>query len=203
MNPMQFPKTRMVWLGPVTFFFHRDLSGEVALTPDDEPVLCQACSDDQVRAGVMERLGDAPNSEQCRCCGRFSWGRVESVAEFTRSLGLDGEHPAGALEVLAELEDETAQRLADLGEPPTDPVDAERTRERLSVVRCLKTFVASLQQASHEREGQGLLAELAAIVHEVARGYGEMDAPNAPYADILRRADAYLGAAAGITGARP
>ncbi|NTU85861.1 MAG: hypothetical protein HGA45_42115, partial [Chloroflexales bacterium] len=152
----------------------------------------------------MQRLGEAPNSEQCRCCGRFSWGRVERVAELTLSLGLDGSLPATTLEVLAELDDETAQRLADLGEPPTDPVDAERTRERLGVVRYLKTIVAGLQrQAGHDGEGQGLLAELTAIVREIARGYGEMDAPHAPYADILRRADAYLGAAACITGARP
>jgi hypothetical protein len=198
-----YPNTRMVRLGPTLFFFHHDLSGEVALTDDDEPVLCQKCSDDQVKAGVMRRLGEASQDEQCRLCGRWSWGRIDGT-ELRPSI-LDGAElrhivptvaPALMLDVLARIADEEQTRLDDLGDPPVDPHDAEQIRERLDVLSFFKAITAHLvNQVGGNSEGLRLLAELTGIVREVAHGYGDENAPDAPYTDILRRADAYLAAA--------
>ena len=81
---MELPHTRMHWMRPTRFFFHRDLTGEVALDAADHPILCVACSDVEVAAATMERLGVAPPDSQCRRCDRFSWGRSESCTPRRR-----------------------------------------------------------------------------------------------------------------------
>lgn len=203
-----FANTRQVQLGPTKFFFHRDLSGEVALAPDDEPVLCQECSTDQVRAGMMECLGEAPQDEQCRMCGRFSWGRVESyqireprapfdmpVADARLQLAnLQPVTTAIVVEELTTILDEEGQRLTDLGQPPSDPEDYRRTMRRIAALTVCKAIVQVLQlEARADGEGLALLRELYGFVVEHTRGYGELSAPHAPFANILDRAAAFLG----------